>query len=84
MTEPTTLVRRRYRRTRAEYCWTGRKVEAFLRNLIETVSVTKAARSVGMSRQSAYRLRERSGHAFAELWDQCLALGRERRWLSAR
>ena len=68
----------------ASYQWTTYKAGAFLGALADLGTVAEAARAVGMTRQSAYRLRERSGHAFAELWDQCLALGRERRWLSAR
>lgn len=51
--------------------WTNRKMAEFLRTLAATHSVKDAARSVGMSRQSAYRLRSRlKGKAFAAAWDQ--------------
>ncbi len=40
--------------------------------LSETKSITKAARAVGMSRESAYRLRYRA-ELFAALWDRTLA-----------
>ena len=44
---------------------------AFLRALAATHSVSDAARAVGMSRQSAYRLRSRlKGRAFDAAWDQ--------------
>lgn len=39
--------------------WTPRRQAAFLRRLCETQSVSLAARSVGMGRQSAYKLRAR-------------------------
>lgn len=80
MTEPSTPPHRRYLRTHDEYRWTGPKIAAFLRALVATVSVTRAAHSVGMSRQSAYRLRARHGGELARLWDEGLAMGRERRW----
>ena len=51
--------------------WTTRKMTEFLRVLAATHSVKDAARSVGMSRQSAYRLRSRlKGSAFDAAWDQ--------------
>lgn len=43
--------------------WTPQRQAAFLRALASTHSVSAAARAVGMSRQSAYRLR-------ARLWNQ--------------
>ena len=46
-------------RRNADYRWTVPKVAAFLRALSECGSVAEAARSVGMSRQAAYRLRAR-------------------------
>lgn len=50
--------------------WTAAKMAAFLRQLSATHSVSAAARSVGMSRQSAYRLRSRlKGGAFDLAWD---------------
>ncbi|VVT09748.1 hypothetical protein [Erythrobacter sp. EC-HK427] len=50
--------------------WSLAKQAAFLRQLSATHSVTEAARSVGMSRQSAYRLRSRlKGQAFDLAWE---------------
>lgn len=50
--------------------WTAPKMADFLRQLSATHSVSAAARSVGMSRQSAYRLRSRlKGGAFDLAWD---------------
>jgi len=43
---------------------------AFLNALRDTQSVTQAADSVGMGRQSAYKLRKRlAGQPFAAAWD---------------
>jgi molybdenum-dependent DNA-binding transcriptional regulator ModE len=67
------------RRSNAEYRWTGAKITAFLHALVETGSVSRAARSVGMSRQSAYRLRARSGREIAALWDEGLVFAQLRR-----
>lgn len=51
--------------------WTPAKMTAFLRALSATHSVSAAASSVGMSRQSAYRLRTRAkGKAFDIAWDE--------------
>jgi hypothetical protein len=51
--------------------WTNRKMVEFLRALATTHSVTDAAKSVGMSRQSAYKQRSRlKGKAFDIAWDQ--------------
>lgn len=47
------------RRCNADYRWTVKKVEAFLRALGRCGKVAEAAREVGMSRQSAYRLKAR-------------------------
>jgi len=50
--------------------WTAPKMAAFLRMLSATHSVSAAARSVGMSRQAAYRLRSRlKGKPFDLAWD---------------
>lgn len=47
---------------------------AFVAALAETCCVTAAARAVGMSWQSAYRLRDRAGAAsFAAAWNAALA-----------
>jgi len=49
--------------------WTGAKQAAFLRCLAATHCVSEAARSVGMSRQSAYQLRNRlKGEPFDVAW----------------
>lgn len=53
--------------------WTPRRQLAFLDVLARTRSVTRAARAVGMSRESAYRLRRRPSAAlFAAAWDRAL------------
>ena len=52
-----------------EQRWSRDKQVAFLRHLAATHSVAAAARSVGMSRQSAYRLRARlKGQPFDLAW----------------
>src|ERR1700712_4583626 len=73
MTEPT--LPRPPRRSNADYRWSRTKIVAFLQALPATLSVAAAARSVGMSRQSAYRLRARLGPGFGTVWDDGLALG---------
>jgi hypothetical protein len=56
--------------------WTRAKMARFLEVLAETASVTTAAESVGMSRQSAYRVRSRLiGHPFDLAWDGALEFG---------
>lgn len=47
------------RQSNADYRWTMPKVTAFLEALAQSGRVADAARAVGMSRQSAYRLRAR-------------------------
>lgn len=64
------------RRTNAEYRWTRAKVHAFVDALVRTGGVAAAAREVGMSRNSAYRLRARLGPGFAQVWDEGLFLAR--------
>ncbi len=55
--------------------WTPRRQAGFLVALARTRSVLGAARKVGMSRESAYRLRKApGGESFAAAWDH--ALGR--------
>jgi hypothetical protein len=55
----------------AEAHWTPQKMAEFLRQLSATQSVAAAARSVGMGRQSAYKLRARlKGQPFDLAW-QC-------------
>lgn len=73
MTEPTPP--RPPRRSNADYRWSRPKIIAFLKALPATLSVAEAARSVGMSRQSAYRLRARLGPGFGAVWDDGLTLG---------
>jgi hypothetical protein len=44
-------------------------------------SVGQAAKAVGMSRQSAYNLRERAGaESFAKSWDAAIEMGRARQF----
>jgi hypothetical protein len=62
------------RRSNAEYRWTLPKALAFLEALAECGKVAEAARRVGMSPQSAFRLRGRlAGTPLERGWD--LALG---------
>ena len=58
--------------------WTGEKASAFLKALSLHGRVAKAAREVGMSRQSAYRLRARAP-LFAQMWDRALDVAEARR-----
>ena len=54
--------------------WTAERQLRFIDTVSRTRSVTKAAAAAGMSRESAYRLRERrDGALFAALWDEALA-----------
>lgn len=56
--------------------WTRPKMSRFLDALASSGSVSTAARSVGMSRQSAYRLRARlSNQAFDMAWEAALEFG---------
>jgi hypothetical protein len=51
--------------------WTAERQIRFLVALLGTRSVSKAAAAAGMSRESAYRLRDRAGaELFAALWDR--------------
>jgi len=55
--------------------WTGQRQAEFLGMLVETRSVIGACEAVGMSRNSAYRLRARPGaESFAAAWDVALGL----------
>ena len=56
---PGTPRPQRARRAAADYRWTVPKVHAFLAALAQSGRVSEAARAVGMSRQAAYKLRER-------------------------
>lgn len=54
--------------------WTAERQLRFLDALVRTRSVGKAAALAGMSREGAYRFRERrDGALFAALWDRILA-----------
>jgi hypothetical protein len=54
--------------------WTPMRQADFLGRLAETWCVTAAARHVGMTRESAYRLRDKDGaDSFAAAWDAILA-----------
>ena len=64
-------------RPSAEYRWTQAKALIFIEALAWHGKVAAAARSVGMTRQSAYRLRARVPQV-AEVWDYALAARRER------
>ena len=56
--------------------WTRGKMARFLDALAQSASVYAAAASVGMSRQSAYRLRARlSGQPFDYAWEAALEFG---------
>lgn len=56
--------------------WTRPKMVAFLRELAACQSVAQAARSIGMSRQSAYRLRNRLANTpFSLGWEVALEAG---------
>ena len=53
--------------------WSFERQCGFLAHLYFTGSVTAAARAVGMSRESAHRLRARAdGESFAAAWDRIL------------
>lgn len=53
--------------------WTAERQLRFLGALAESRSVTRAVTAAGMSRESAYRLRNRSEDSlFALLWDRLL------------
>ncbi|NYT40040.1 hypothetical protein HZY97_04680 [Sphingomonas sp. R-74633] len=56
--------------------WTERRQRDFITALVAMGSVLHAARAVGMSKQSAYKLRERRGaESFAAAWDCALSSG---------
>jgi hypothetical protein len=60
--------------------WTPARQADFLGQLAETGSVSAAARHVGMTRESAYRLRDKDGaQSFAAAWDVILAEPRRAR-----
>lgn len=58
--------------------WTPLRQAEFIGHLAETLSVTTAARRVGMSRETAYRLREHAGaESFCAAWDAALSRRRD-------
>ena len=62
--------------------WTAERQRAFIAALRGGLSPGEAAVHVGLSRQSAYRLRERTGaEAFAKAWDGAQATARRLRVL---
>jgi hypothetical protein len=65
----------------AGHGWTTCKAMVFLGALADLGMVSRAARGVGMSRQSAYALRARLGEGslFARAWDNALRDGAARR-----
>jgi len=65
-------------RSSAEFRWTPHKAHAFLDALALHRKVAAAARAVGMTRQSAYRLKYRVP-IVAEGWVRAQAIGRARR-----
>jgi len=71
------------RRSNADYRWTRDKIMAFLEGLAAGRSVARAARDVGMSRQSAYRMRARLGPGIGAVWDEGVRIGGVRRQLLA-
>ena len=59
--------------------WTPQRQLAFIRVLAVTGQVSVACRTVGISRKSAYALRDRPDAAsFARAWDIALTSGRQR------
>lgn len=59
--------------------WTPRRQTDFIRALAVMGTVTRACRAVGMSRQTAYKLRDRPDAAdFARAWDDALMMGYDR------
>ena len=55
--------------------WTPDKQRLFLATLLATGNVTHAARTAGMSRASAHRLRQRlAATPFDRTWERALAL----------
>lgn len=56
--------------------WTAERQRAFIDHLARIGLVAPAARAVGMSRQTAYALRQKPGaESFAAAWDLALEMG---------
>jgi hypothetical protein len=59
--------------------WTDERQRGFILRLALGGCVARAAKAVGMTRKSAYRLRERPGaESFAASWDMALGWGQDR------
>jgi hypothetical protein len=59
--------------------WTKLRQQGFILRLALSGCVTRAAKGVGMTKASAYRLRARPGaESFAAAWDRALGWGRDR------
>jgi hypothetical protein len=59
--------------------WTSVRQQGFILRLALGGCVTRAAKGVGMTKASAYRLRERPGAtSFAAAWDRALGWGQDR------
>ncbi len=58
--------------------WTAEKQRVFIEALSKIGTVSAAAEAAGMSRKSAYALRERDGaESFADVWDFALGVGQD-------
>ncbi len=66
-------------RARRSNEWNGGKAVTFIVTLAASRSVTLAALEAGMSRKSAYALKERD-RAFAAAWNAALASRRVTKW----
>ena len=67
------------RQRRRRVGWTEERQRGFIAALAECGSVARAARAVGMSPRSAYRLMDADGaDSFAAAWDQAIDIGIER------
>ena len=66
-------------RTRRKDGWKPERQRGFIAALARCGSVIAAAKHVGMSASSAYRLLDREGsESFAEAWDMAAEMGRDR------
>ena len=71
----TAVPRRRQRRNG----WTEKRQRAFIAALAKCGSVSAAAKAIGMTARSAYRLLDADGaDDFARAWDEALDIGMER------
>lgn len=65
--------------------WTPERQRGFIAALSKIGMVTAAARTVGMSRKSAYELLKRAGpeSSFARAWSEAQTAGRTNAWFTA-